>query len=251
VSGTVKVKWSAGVFFTAGLHNITFTAKDSNTNTVTSAAWKVLVDSSAPTIGFTTKTGSSINYSSSVNAWINDKLGDLNTTSVAAWYNGTAVSAANIVLSGTQTLGANSTTSVAIKNLPAGTWVVLLSASDLAGNANAGVSITVTVLVSFALSVIINSAVKSTIGGYTGVSVSATNIWSSSQNLVVFAVWKNSAGQTVAVSTGGLTLAPGATATAFAPLGNPLPSGTYTVSVFAITTTNNPVSSSTSVSVTI
>jgi hypothetical protein len=252
VSGTTKVTWSAGVFFSVGLHNITFTATDSNANTVTSALWQVLVDTSGPTIAFKTATGSTLNYSSSVTATIFDNLGDLNATSVKAWYNGTAVSSTNLAVTGTQTLGKNSSSAVSISNLPAGTWVVTLAASDLAGNANAGVSITVTIQVSFANSVVINSAAYTTLGSFKGVLVSATNIWSSPQNLLVFATWKNAAGQTVAVTSGGLPspMAAGATGSAFAPLPAPLPSGTYTVSVFVITTGNNPVSSTTTITVT-
>ncbi len=126
-----------------------------------------------------------------------------------------------------------------------------MAATDLAGNANAGVSITVTVSVPFATSVIINSATYTTLGAFPGISASATNIWSTSQNLIVFAVWKNGGGQTVAVTTGGLSLASGATGTAFAPLPNALPSGTYTVNVFVITTSNNPVSTQTTITVTV
>jgi hypothetical protein len=250
-SGTAKVTWSAGVFLTVGLHNITFTATDSKSNSITSATWQILVDTSAPTIKFTTATGTTLTFGTSAKAVIFDTLGDLNTTSIKATFNGTAVATANLVVTGTNTLGSNSTFNVSINNLPAGTWVLMLSASDLAGNANAGVSITVTVQVPFAQSVVINSATYTTIGSFPGVSVSATNIWSSSQNLVVFAVWKNGAGQTVAVTTGGLTLASGATGTAFAPLTNALPSGSYTVNVFVITTDNKPVSSTTTISVTV
>jgi hypothetical protein len=107
--------------------------------------------------------------------------------------------------------------------------------------------------VPFAQSVSITSAAKGTLGAFTGISVSATNLWTSGQNLVVFAVFKNSAGQTVAVATGGLTLGAGASGTAFATSSDlsGLPSGSYTVSVFIITTSNNPVSSSTSISVSI
>jgi len=65
---------------------------------------------------------------------------------------------------------------------------------------------------------------------------------------VVFAVWKNSVGQTAAVTTGGLTLAAGASGTAFAPLAGSLTSGSYTVSVFVITTSDAPVSSTTTIS---
>jgi hypothetical protein len=69
--------------------------------------------------------------------------------------------------------------------------------------------------------------------------------------LVVFVAWKNSAGQTVAVGTGGITLASGTTGTAFAPLIRALTSGSYLVNVYAVTTDNNPVSNLQQINVTI
>jgi len=92
---------------------------------------------------------------------------------------------------------------------------------------------------------------KVTIGGYTGINATYKNTWTSAENEIVFAVWKNSAGQTVAVSTGGLNLAAGATGTAFLPLSAPLASGSYTVSVFVITVGNAPDSSATSINVSV
>jgi len=248
-SGTGKVTWSAGVFFAAGLNNITFTATDSKSNTVTSATFKVLVDSVGPTVKFVTKTGASLTFGQSVTATVVETMGDLNGTSVVATKNGTAIASSNVAVTGTNNLGKNTTYSVSISGLPSGTWVLGLSAKDLAGNTGTATSITVTVSVPFAASVTINSAAAGTLGSFSGITVSATNLWGSTQNLVVFAVWKNSAGQTVAVTTGGLTLAAGATGSAFAPLASPLPSGAYSVSVFVITTGNNPVSSTTNFSV--
>ena len=102
--------------------------------------------------------------------------------------------------------------------------------------------------------VLLTSASYGTIGSYNVVKANLTNISSSFLDLMVFAVWKNSAAQTVVVTTGGLTLASAATDTAFAPLASPPPSGTYTVNVFTVatSTTSYPVISPTfSFSVTI
>ncbi len=90
--------------------------------------------------------------------------------------------------------------------------------------------------------VILMNASYGTLGSYNGVKANLTSDWSTTSDLVVFAVWKNSAGQTVAVTTGGLTLATGMSGTMLAPMVSPLPSGTYIVSVFAVTTSDNPVS---------
>lgn len=90
--------------------------------------------------------------------------------------------------------------------------------------------------------VYVNSARYGTIGFYSGVFANVTNYWSSSLDLVVFAVWKNSQGETVAVTTAGLTLPSVANDVAFAPLVSPLTSGNYVAFVFVITTNNDPVS---------
>jgi len=243
------IVWSVAATFSTGLHTIVFNATDSQTNVVVSSTYQVLIDSTAPTIAFTTAAGAVLNYSTPVQATITDTEGDLNATAVTATANGTAVASSDIKVTGTNSLGNSVTYGVAISNLPVGTWSIVLSATDFAGN-TASSTITVTVQVAYAFSVIINSATSGTLGSFTGVSVSATNVWSTGQNLVVFAVYKNSVGQTVAVATGGLTLASGAEGSAFAPLAGALPSGSYTVNVFVVTTGNNPVSSSSTLSVT-
>jgi hypothetical protein len=134
-----------------------------------------------------------------------------------------------------------------------GSNTVKVYATDSVGNVGMA-SLTFSTLppVTFATSLLVQGTpVKATIGGYTGISANYTNAWSASQNVIVFAVWKNALGQTVAVSTGGLTLASGATGTAFAPLQSALPSGPYTVNIFVVTTGNLPVSITTTVSVTV
>jgi hypothetical protein len=247
ITSGYTITFSVAATMTAGLHSLVFNATDSLGNVASSTKYSVLVDVAAPTVAFTTKTGASVNYSSPVTATITVPQGDLNTTSVAASVNGTALPSSDVSISGTNSLGKSVTYTVTISGLAAGTDTIGLSASSLAGLTGTATSITVTVKVAFSSSVIITSATYGTLGSFTGISVSATNSWSSSQSLVVFAVWKNSAGQTVAVTTGGLTLAAGASGTTFAPLASALPSGSYSVSVFVITTANQPVSSPTSI----
>jgi len=136
-------------------------------------------------------------------------------------------------------------------SLVSGTNTIKVYGIDSNGNTGS-VSKTITTVppIAFANSVKLAGTPKHTsIGGFNGIAANFTNLWTTSQNLVVFAVWKNSAGQTVAVTTAGLTLAPGANGTAFAPLVSPLPSGTYTVNIFVITTGNSPVSSTTTITV--
>ena len=90
-----------------------------------------------------------------------------------------------------------------------------------------------------------------TLGNYNVVEANLTCNFAYTLGMVVFAIWKNNLGQTVAVTAGGITLSPGATGTAFAPLIGALPIGSYFVIVYAITTNNNPVSISLEFPVTI
>jgi len=242
-----KITFSVAATMTAGLHTVYFNATDSQGNVASSSKYSVLVDTVAPTVAFTTKTGAVINFTNSVTATITVPEGDLNVTSVTASLNGTALASSHVTVTGTNNLGHSVTYTVTLTGLTAGTDVIGLSATSLAGLTGTATSVTVTVQVAFATSVLITSATYGTLGSFTGISVSATNTWTTSQSLVVFAVWKNSAGQTVAVTTGGLTLAAGASGTTFAPLASALPSGSYSVSVFVITTANQPVSSPTSI----
>jgi hypothetical protein len=248
-----QITWSIAAVMTAGLNTIKFNATDSNSNTFVSSSYKVLVDSSPPDINFVTKNNANLSSGATVTANVIDKEGDLNATSVNALatnLNTAATKSLSVAVSGTNNVGSSVTYGVTLSGLVAGNWSIALGATDYAGNTNT-TTITVHVIVPFAQSVVINSAAKGTLGAFTGISVSATNLWTTSQNLVVFAVFKNSAGQTVAVATGGLTLSAGGSGTAFATSSDVtgLPSGSYTVSVFVITTSNNPVSLATSISV--
>jgi hypothetical protein len=243
--------WSFAATMAAGLNTLKVNVTDSNGDTSAAQSFTVLVDTANPVVAFTTANGATINFTNSVSATIVVAQGDLNASSVVASVNGTALASSAVTVTGTNNNGHSVTYTVTLKGLPAGHDVLGLSAKSLAGLTGTASSITVKVQVSFAQSVIVNSASYGTLGSFNGVSVSATNIWSSSQNLVVFAVWKNSAGQTVAVTTGGLTLASGQTGSTFCPLPGGLPSGSYSVSVFVITTSNNPVSSPTSITVSV
>jgi hypothetical protein len=65
--------------------------------------------------------------------------------------------------------------------------------------------------------------------------------------LVLVAVWKNSIGQTVAVSTSGIGITLGETSNCYAPIFN-VPPGGYTVTFFVVeATNNNPLSLAVSV----
>jgi len=240
------------LFFPAGVSTVAFNATDSTTaaNTVVSPTFSILTDTVPPTITATTAAGASLTNGAPVVFSVVDTLGDLNATSVRATYNGTAVASAGIAVSGANNNGHSVTYTVSVTGIPTGHWSVTLNAKDMAGNAATAVSVLVHIVVPFATSVAVSGTpTKTTIGGFTGISATYTNNWNTAQNLVVFAVWKNSAGQTVAVTTSGLTLAAGAAGTAFAPLVSALPSGSYTVNVFVWTTSNQPVSSTTTISV--
>jgi len=242
------------LFFSSGISTVGFNATDSTAaaNTVLSPIFNVLVDTSPPTITATTAAGASLTNGAPVVFSVVDLMGDLDASSVKATYNGTAVASSGINVTGTNNPGHSVTYTVSVTGIPTGHWSVTLNAKDLAGNAATPVSVLVHVIVPFATSVVVvGTPSKTTIGGFTGITATYTNNWNTAQNLVVFAVWKNSAGQTVAVTTSGLTLAAGASGTAFAPLVSALPSGSYSVNIFVWTTNNQPVSATTSISVSV
>jgi hypothetical protein len=249
-----KIVWSLAATFPAGLSTIMFNATDSTAaaNTYVSQSYTVLVDTSAPTITATTASGSTVPAGTPIMFSIVDTEGDLNATSVTASSNSTATLTATVT--GTNNVGSSVTYTVAVSGLPTSTghWSVSLNAKDYAGNKATAVTTVVKVTVAFAQSAVLQgSASVTTIGGYKGIQVSYANEWTTSQNLIVFAVWKNSAGQTVAVTTGGLTLSSGATGPAFAPLSSPPASGSYTVNIFVWTTGNNPISITTTIAASI
>jgi len=242
------------LFFSSGVSTVAFNATDSTmaANTVVSPVFNILVDTAPPTITATTAAGTSLTNGAPVVFSVVDLEGDLNATAVTANYNGTAVASTAIAISGTNNPGHSVTYTVSVTGIPTGHWSVTLNAKDLAKNVATPVSVLVHVIVPFATSVVVSGTpTKTTIGGFTGISATYTNNWSTSQNLIVFAVWKNSAGQTVAVTTSGLTLAAGASGTAFAPLTSPPPSGSYTVNVFVWTTNNLSVSTTTAITVSV
>jgi hypothetical protein len=242
--------FTAVASFANGLHTISFFANDSAKGTSATTMVSVLVDTAAPVITATTTSGSVLTAGTPVVFSVVDPEGDLNATTVKATSNST--STLTVTVTPSNTLGSSVTYTVMVTGFSTGHWSVTLNAKDLTGNVATPVSVVVVVKVPFAQSVTVSGTPsKTTIGGFTGVSATYTNNWNTAQNLIVFAVWKNSAGQTVAVTTSGLTLAAGASGTAFAPLVSALPSGSYTVNVFVWTTSNQPVSSTTSISVSV
>jgi hypothetical protein len=252
-SATGGTAWSFVVTLAAGLHTVVAWAKDSNGALSATNSTTLLVETSSPTI--TAPSTLSYGAGQSVSFTITDSLGALNAASVSVKVNGTALTAGassgqTFTVSGTNLPGSSVTYTVTITGLAASTghYGLTVGASNLAGNAATPVTAVVKVTVAFASSVVISgTAIQTTIGGFSGIQVSYSNGWTSSQNLIVFAVWKNAAGQTVAVSTSGLTLASGATGAAFAPLASALPTGSYTVNIFVWTTSNNSVSSTTTI----
>jgi hypothetical protein len=172
-----------------------------------------------------------VTFQYSLNGGANVTTGVTGTNSSGASFFSFPVSFAN----GTNTLKIYATDSNGLVGLSKGTFVVTHAPP-----------------VGFAGSQVVQGTPsETTIGGYTGISATYKNTWTGAENEIVFAVWKNSAGQTVAVSTGGLNLAAGATGTAFMPLSAPLGSGSYTVSVFVVTVGNAPDSVATPISVTV
>ena len=251
-----KVTPSVSVFLTAGIHTVQFNATDSNSpaNTVVSQKYTVLVDTTAPNVNFVTVNNANLTSGSAVVANFVDSMGDLNSSSVSAVATNMQTSATKTLtasVTGTNNPGHSVTYAVSITGLTTGNWSVALSASDLAGNSNSS-TITVHVTVPFAQSFVISGTPHTaTVGSFSGINASYTNLNPTSQSVIVFAVFKNSAGQTMGIGTGSLTVGAGSTQSVFIaePVG--LASGTYSVSIFVFTTGNLPVSVASTISVTV
>ena len=254
ITAANTVNSAIAVFLGAGLSTVQFNATDSTSagNTVVSSTNQVLVDSAAPVAGFTTKNNANVTGGSNVTAWIYDTEGDLNASSVTVHANGTALASSHVAVTGTNVLGQNTTYAISISGLTTGKWVLTLDGMDYSGNAATTASITVHVTVPFSQSFTVSGTPSScTLGGFSGVCVNYQNLNPTSQSVVVFAVFKNSAGQTAGIGSGSATFAAGSTQSVF--IANPigLASGTYSVNLFVFTTGNLPVSVSTTISVTV
>ena len=253
ISSANKITFSVAATMAAGKHTITFNATDSKGNVATGQSYTVLVDTAAPTVKFTTANNANISgtSSSTVTATIVVAQGDLNMSSVVASVNGTALTSSHVTVSGTNTLGTSTTYTVTIGGLSTGTDVLGLSASSLAGLTGTATGITVHVTVAAGQSFVVSGTPSAgKLGQYNGVNVAYQNLNPTTQTIVIFAVWQTSAG-TVGISTSSATVGAGATTSAFIvePVG--LASGTYTVNIFVWTTSNQPVSVTTTITVTV
>ena len=104
----------------------------------------------------------------------------------------------------------------------------------------------------FPTTVLVQSGMKyATIGGYSGVLVNYTSSISTSFVAFVYIDLVNSAGQTVYWNVGYCSFAANQKVQCFVPISSTGPGGDYTASAFATTTSNVPVSSSGSLSITI
>ncbi|MDG7008013.1 MAG: hypothetical protein JRN06_07190 [Nitrososphaerota archaeon] len=254
VSAANKVIFSLAASMTVGLHTVTFNATDSNGNTFVSSTFTVLVDTTAPTVKFVTANNANLTNGAAVMAQVNDTFGDLNATSVVATATNidtAATATPTVSITGSNNPGHAVSYSVSISGLTSGNWSILLTAADLAGNTVTSSALTVHVSVPLGQSfVVVGTPTKATLAGYSGVNATYTNLNPTSESVVVFAVWKTGA-VPVGVSAGSATVGAGATQSIFVPAPIGLPSGTYTVQIFVVTTGNLPVSVTTTITVTI
>jgi len=255
VTAANKITWAVSVSLAAGLHTVQFNATDDQApSTAVSQKFSVLVDTAAQNINFITKNNANISAGSPVTATIVDSMGDLNATSVSASATNidtAATAKLTASVTGSNNLGHSVSYPVSITGLTTGNWSVTLSTADLAKNSNSS-SITIHVTVAPGQSFVVSGTPSScTLGGFSGVCVNYQNLNPTTQNVVVFAVFKNSASQTVGIGTGSASFVAGGSQSMFIadPVG--LASGSYSVSIFVFTTGNVPVSASTSISVTV
>ena len=255
IASANQVTWSVSISLTAGLHTVQFNATDDQApSTITTSVYKVLVDPTSPDVNFVTVNNANLSAGQSVSANIVDSMGDLNTSAVSATATNLDTLATSTLTVGSITtpnvLGHSVTYPVSISGLTTGNWSVTLSATNLALNSNSS-TITVHVTVPIAQSfVIVGTPGIGTLGGYTGINVQYQNL-GPDPSVVIFAVWKNNVGQTVGIGASSATFGPGQTLSAFIvePIG--IAAGSYSVSLFVVTTGNQPVSVSTPISVTV
>jgi hypothetical protein len=251
VSPANKVVWSTIVSASQGLHTIQFNATDADGDVGVTPVMKFLVDTSPPSITFVTANNSIIQAGGAVQATIVDTLGDLNFTSVSATRNGTAIPSSSISISGTNNPGVNTTYSVSISGLPTGTWAIKITAEDLAGNSATSKVLVVTVIVPLDQSfTLVGAPTKVTVAGQTAINATFTNNLPFTQSGIVMLVVRNLQGQTVYIATATVSPAAGATFSALLVV-SPVPPGTYTGELFAITSTGVVIAKSTTVSITL
>jgi hypothetical protein len=95
----------------------------------------------------------------------------------------------------------------------------------------------------------VGSPSQTSVGGYSGVSLSYQNNYDNQLQAVVFLTVQNSAGQTVGISSASVSISSGATQSTFVILPLGLAHGAYTGQVFAVTTSNSPISTTAQVQI--
>ena len=238
-----QVTWNVLIALQSGLNTVTFNTTDSSGNVVVAAPLTVLVDTKAPQFSSLVV----CSCGSEVNVNITSAGGDLNASSVQAWYNGTAVAASSLSVTGTNNPGTSVTYSVNIGGLTSGVWSLKVQATTLAGLTNSTTQ-TVTISVPNTGQYTLATPVGGHFNGYQVVNASVSSHLTVSQTVVVLAVLKNSAGQSVGVFTGTAQVGAGGTLTV--PVVVNVPSGTYTANVFVWSLTGAPISVSYTATVT-
>lgn len=251
ISPASKITWWAVVTASEGLHTIAFNATDSEGSVGVTSTLRFLVDTRPPSIAFVTANKSVVQAGGAVSATITDALGALNFTSVSATRNGTAIPSSSITVSGTNNPGSSVTYTVSIGGLPTGTWSIKISACDLAGNCATSKALIVTVIVPLDQSfTLVGTPGKVTVAGQTAVNATFTNNLPFTQSGIVMLVVRNLQGQTVYIATATVSPSAGATFSALLVV-SPVPPGTYTVELFAITSTGVVIAKSTTFTLTL
>jgi len=136
-----------------------------------------------------------------------------------------------------------------------GTYVIQLVCGDFDCGAAWQLAIPVTFTVGAPSGIGVNTLTpgaptQTTLQGNTAVSLSYTNTLSTSITIIGYAVVTNALGQTVAYTTASATLAASGSQTLYFVLAG-LPAGTYTVTIFAISSTGVVVSPNTTATATV
>jgi len=212
------------------MHTITFNATDDLGNVTPLGTFNVIVDTSSPTVHFITADGANLTAGQTASATIVDSEGDLNLTGgVWAIANGNVSLPVHIATGNNP--GHNVTYAVTLSGLTAGTWTIVLHATDFAGNSGMA---TITVHVSVPQDQTFSGPTPTLVtqGGFTYVNATFTNNGLGSQSAQVWFELKNAGGQVVFLTANQQTVHSGHSVSTLFGIPSGLPAGIYTAETF-------------------
>lgn len=233
--------WSLSLILPQGMSLVYFNLTDSLGNEA-SISQEYLMDASHMNVTTPMVVGTNITLN------IIDAEGDINSSSIKAWLNGTVVPSSSLIISGSEIEGNYSSFSLTLVSLGAGKWNVTVSAADFSGDS---ATTKANVLVSYPQddTFSLNITSLSLLGPYHIINASVISHSPTTQIVYVIAVVQDSLGQIVSVSTATVALPPEGTTFA-EPILN-VGTGSYKVQLFIWSTSGISLSQTQTMNVTI